>query len=83
MSNRRKISIMTYNVMLLFQLLGDYDQKNRSESIGSILLNLPENRQADVIIFTEMFSKYADNIINVLKKKLSLLQLPFRSRMFR
>ena len=67
MSNRPQIKIMTYNVMLLFRVLGDYDQENRSNSIGSALLTIPENEKPDVIIFTEMFSRYADNIIKALK----------------
>lgn len=53
--------------MLLFRVLGDYDQENRSKSIGLALLNVPENERPDVIIFTEMFSRYSDNIINALK----------------
>lgn len=67
MLNRPNIKIMTYNVMLLFRGLGDYDQEQRSKSIGSILLTIPKHKQADIIIFTEMFSKQASNIIDALK----------------
>jgi phospholipase C len=60
---------MTYNVMLLPNFLGDYDQKNRSKSIAKALLNIPEDKQPDIIIFIEMFSRYRDSIINGIKKE--------------
>ena len=69
MQSRPKLKVMTYNVMLLFRFLGDYDQKNRSKTIGLSLMHEAEDTQPDVIIFTEMFGKYRENIINFLKLK--------------
>ncbi|MDB9345691.1 sphingomyelin phosphodiesterase [Nodularia spumigena CS-586/05] len=69
MKDTNKIKIMTYNVMLLPRIVGDFDQKNRSKSIATSLLNIPEEEQPHIIIFTEMFSRYSDNIINALKRE--------------
>ncbi|MEG4456884.1 sphingomyelin phosphodiesterase [Microcoleus sp. N9_A1] len=65
--SRPKLKVLTYNVMLLLEGLGDYDQEERSRNIAPALLNVPATEQADVIIFTEMFSSYSDNIIYALR----------------